>query len=98
MSESNKNDIFNIPKNSLEYPDIEISIPLQLMMILPIQSQHLIINKKHRKLMTDTLSGIRHYYPDKFELSMYLKEWLWMCIPILPQIDLLYLNSIIYPS
>lgn len=80
-------------QNCDKYPDMKISIPLQLMMILPIASNHLIINSDHRKMMSDTLSGVRHYYPDEFQMEMYLKEWLWMCHPRLPEIDIKYLNS-----
>ena len=75
------------------YPDIDISIPLQLLMILPPSSIHLIKNEKHKKLMTDINEGVLHYYPINFNISTYLKNWLWLCKPKLPNIDINLLMS-----
>ena len=75
------------------YPDIDISIPLQLLMILPPSSIHLIKNEKHKKLMSDINEGVLHYYPINFNISTYLKNWLWLCKPKLPNIDINLLMS-----
>ena len=81
----------DIPYNEL-YPNIKISIPLQLLMILPPSSIGL-INKKYHKLMTDIKQGVLHYYPKDFKVDTYLKDYLWLCNPILPDIDINLLNS-----
>ena len=75
------------------YPDINITIPLQLLMILTPSSIHLIKNEKHKKLMTDINEGVLHYYPINFNISTYLKNWLWLCKPKLPNIDIKLLIS-----
>ena len=80
-------------EDDLLYPDIDISIPLQLLMILPPSSIDLIEDDKHKKLMTDINKGVLHYYPKNFGISIYLKNWLWLCQPKLPNIDIKLLNS-----
>tara|TARA_Y100000389_G_scaffold89318_1_gene85791 strand:- start:3092 stop:4855 length:1764 start_codon:yes stop_codon:yes gene_type:complete len=75
------------------YPDINITIPLQLLMILPPSSLHLIENKNHKELMTNINKGVLHYYPHNFNVDTYLKKWLWLCDPKLPDIDIELLNS-----
>ena len=88
------NSMFKININFCElYPNIKITIPLQLLMILPPSSSYLIKNKKHKELMTDINKGVLHYYPINFEVETYLKNWLWLCHPKLPDIDITYLNS-----
>jgi len=84
---------FKIDINNEElYPDIKISNDLQLLMILPPDSKNLIKNKYH-KLMNKNNSGVYHYYPKDFTISCYLKKWLWLCKPRLPDIDIKYLHS-----
>jgi 5'-3' exonuclease len=84
---------FKIDINNEElYPDIKISNDLQLLMILPPDSINLIKNKYH-KLMNKNNSGVYHYYPKDFTISCYLKKWLWLCKPKLPDIDIKYLHS-----
>lgn len=84
---------FKIDINNEElYPDIKISNDLQLLMILPPDSKNLIKNKYH-KLMEKNNSGVYHYYPKDFTISCYLKKWLWLCKPRLPDIDIKYLHS-----
>ena len=61
-------------------------------MILPPSSIGL-INKKYQKLMTDIKEGVLHYYPKDFKVDTYLKDYLWLCNPILPDIDINLLNS-----
>ena len=86
--EQKYNDDFkiNIEYDKL-YPDINITSELQLLMILPPSSNHL-INNKYRKLMINNDNGVQHYYPKDFKISTYLKRWLWLCKPMLPDIDL----------
>lgn len=84
---------FKIDINNKElYPDIKITNDLQLLMILPPDSKNLIKNKYH-KLMEKNNSGVYHYYPKDFIISCYLKKWLWLCKPKLPDIDIKYLHS-----
>jgi len=87
----NDNFKINIEYNNL-YPDIKISTELQLLMILPPSSIHLIDNKYH-KLLKDINCGVLHYYPKDFGISTYLKKWLWLCKPKLPDIDIVLLYS-----
>lgn len=87
----NNNFRINIGYNDL-YPDIKINIELQLLMILPPSSIDL-IDKKYHKLLTDINCGVLHYYPIDFGVSTYLKKWLWLCKPKLPDIDIILLNS-----
>lgn len=87
----NNNFRINIEYNNL-YPDINITTELQLLMILPPSSINLIDNKYH-KLMKDINSGVLHYYPVDFDISCYLKKWLWLCKPKLPDIDIELLKS-----
>ncbi len=81
----------NIDYNNL-YPNIEINHELQLLMILPKSSNHL-INDKYKTLMCDENSGVYHYYPKDFKITTYLKKWLWLCKPMLPDIDLQLLHN-----
>lgn len=84
---------FKIDINNEElYPDIKITNDLQLLMILPPDSKNLIKNKYH-KLMEKNNSGVYHYYPKDFIISCYLKKWLWLCKPKLPDIDIKFLHS-----
>ena len=98
--ENNENIIINEPKHfkiNIEYnklyPDIKITIPLQLLMILPPSCSQLIENEHHRDLMTNINKGVLHYYPINFNIDTYLKKWLWLCSPKLPDIDIEFLNS-----
>jgi len=87
----NKDFKINIDNNNL-YPDVDINIDLQLLMILPPSSKNL-IKKKYHKLMEDIDMQVLHYYPEDFEISTYLKKWLWLCKPKLPDIDINLLLS-----
>lgn len=91
-SNEGKNIKINIPFNEL-YPDIKITIPLQLLMILPPSSFNLLEKEEHYKLMTDINEGVLHYYPIDFKVDIHLKDYLWLCNPILPDIDIKLLNS-----
>ena len=87
----NKDFKINIDNNNL-YPYVNINIDLQLLMILPPSSKNL-IKKKYHKLMEDIDMEVLHYYPEDFEISTYLKKWLWLCKPKLPDIDINLLLS-----
>jgi len=91
-SNEGENIKINIPFNEL-YPDIKITIPLQLLMILPPSSFDLLEKQEHYKLMTDINQGVLHYYPTDFKVDTYLKDYLWLCNPILPDIDIKLLSS-----
>ena len=91
-SNEGKNIKINIPFNDL-YPDIKITIALQLLMILPPSSFNLLEKEEHYKLMTDINQGVLHYYPIDFKVDIHLKDYLWLCNPILPDIDIKLLNS-----
>ncbi len=91
-SNEGENIKINIPFNEL-YPDIKITIPLQLLMILPPSSFDLLEKQEHYKLMTDINQGVLHYYPTDFKVDTHLKDYLWLCNPILPDIDIKLLSS-----
>ena len=91
-SNEGENIKINIPFNEL-YPDIKITIPLQLLMILPPSSFNLLEKHEHYKLMTDINQGVLHYYPTDFKVDTHLKDYLWLCNPILPDIDIKLLSS-----
>jgi len=61
---------------------------LQLLMVLPPSSVKLLQSEKARKIMTDVNQCCSHYYPTEFEIVTFLKQYLWECIPILPDIDI----------
>ena len=91
-SNEGENIKITIPFNEL-YPDIKITIPLQLLMILPPSSFDLLEKQEHYKLMTDINQGVLHYYPTDFKVDTHLKDYLWLCNPILPDIDIKLLSS-----
>jgi len=92
MRKYNDNFKININNDKL-YPNINISRELQLLMILPPSSSHL-IEDKYKKLMSNNEHGVLHYYPKDFKITTYLKKWLWLCKPMLPDIDLEFLYEI----
>jgi 5'-3' exonuclease len=63
---------------------------MQLLMVLPIQSSHL-LDKAARSLMENIQNGSVHVFPHQFKLSTFLKMYLWECSPLLPDIDVDYL-------
>ena len=91
-SNEGENIKITIPFNEI-YPDIKITIPLQLLMILPPSSFDLLEKQEHYKLMTDINQGVLHYYPTDFKVDTHLKDYLWLCNPILPDIDIKLLSS-----
>lgn len=68
-----------------QFPDIPPE--LQLLLILPIQSSHL-LPPTIRSLATDINSPLRYMYPKSFGLITYKKIKLHECVPDLPRVDL----------
>jgi 5'-3' exonuclease len=67
-------------------PRIEYNTDLQLLIVLPPSSKHL-LKHEYAKLMTDVSLGCVHMYPDTFSIGTYLKTFLWECHPELPPVD-----------
>lgn len=61
--------------------------PLQLMCVLPPQSASLLA-KEYQDLMKDPQHGLACYYPTGFALCTFMKDFMWECTPILPDIDI----------
>jgi 5'-3' exoribonuclease 1 len=59
---------------------------LQLLLVLPPQSSHL-LPSNIQPLMTNMFSGCIHEYPWKFQLLTYLKTKMWECCPNIPNIN-----------
>jgi 5'-3' exonuclease len=77
--------------NEIFYPDIDIDEKLQLVMILPRYSHKLFPNElKH---ICEDLNPFLHLYPFTCKLHVYLKFYLWQCVPMLPDIDLIKLHE-----
>ena len=68
---------------------------LQLFMVLPPSSNYLIPNEKLRHIMCDISCGCLHYFPTGFKISTFLKNYLWECSAILPELDILYIDFMI---
>ena len=60
---------------------------IQLFLILPIQSNHL-LDDKLKELTTDIKKGFKHLFPLEFKIQTFLKNHLHECLPILPIIDI----------
>ena len=82
ISYLNVNDVKEIKKNGNFLPS-----EIQLFLILPIQSNHL-LSDKLRELTTDIKKGFKHLFPIEFKIQTFLKNHLHECLPILPIIDL----------
>jgi 5'-3' exonuclease len=62
---------------------------VQLLLILPIQSNHLLsFDKEIQSLMTDNKKGFIHLFPKEFKIQTFLKTQLHECGPILPMINI----------
>jgi 5'-3' exonuclease len=64
-----------------------LSSDIQLLLILPIQSNHL-LNDKYKFYTTDYSKGLKHLFPTEFKIQTFLKTHLWECCPILPMINI----------
>ena len=60
---------------------------LQLLLILPIQSNHL-LDENLKKFTTDIKKGFKHLFPIEFKIQTFLKTHLHDCLPILPILDI----------
>lgn len=75
------------------FPKVTYDTDLQLLMCLPCASRHL-LKPELRRIMTDISLGCTHYYPERFQLTSYLHNFLWECSAKLPQIDVHKLNEV----
>lgn len=76
----NINDIkFNLTKS--------LTPEQQLLAVLPYSCNNL-VSKKYRYLMTDKTSPIKDMYPSEVKIDMIHKDMYWMCIPMLPYLDI----------
>ena len=87
-------DIYDYLKNSkLDINKITFSLskPLQpcvqLLTVLPPSCVD-IMPKKYSKIVTDSNSPVIDMFPTKVELDMIGKDMYWMCVPILPYLDI----------
>lgn len=71
-----------------------VSPQIQLLVVLPKYSINL-INYKYRKFMENIEYGLKHMYPDDYKIITFLKTHLWECMPILPTINIQYIQSIV---
>lgn len=90
------NQLINIDKNQfLDNSQFQAMMKngiLQLLMVLPPCSNYLIPNQKIKSLMTNASQGCLHYFPTHFKISTFLKQYIWECSAILPDIDIKYLH------
>lgn len=77
---------FQQMQKQLKKTSIKIDSTLQMLMVLPPQSQKC-IPLKIQKIYTSINLGCIQYFPNKFEISSFLKHQLWECIPLLPYVD-----------
>ncbi len=77
---------FNNIQNKLKTSKPKIDSTLQMLMVLPPQSQNC-VPKKLQQLYNSVELGCTHYFPIKFELTSFLKHQMWECIPKLPVVD-----------
>jgi len=62
---------------------------MQLLLILPIQSNHLLdFNRKLKDLTMEEKEGLLYLYPKEFKIQTFLKTQLHECNPILPMINI----------
>jgi 5'-3' exonuclease len=67
----------------------------QLLLILPIQSNHLLnFDEELKSLTTDSKKGFTHLFPTEFKIQTFLKTQLHECFPILPMINIYKIKSI----
>lgn len=71
----------------IEKTRIEISPIVQLLIVLPYESKHL-VGAKYQKYFDEISLGLKHMYPTEYKIQTFLKTHLWECEPILPTINL----------
>lgn len=91
----NMGDIDDLLKNSIQknYPQIRYDTDLQLLMCLPPSSKSL-LKPELRAIFSDISLGCVHFYPEKFKMTSYLKNFLWEASPILPLVDIEKLQKV----
>ena len=80
-----------VPSDSDSVVPSHVPSYIQLLIVLPKYSVNLLA-KKHQRYMLDIYSGLFHLYPVKYEIQTFLKTQLWECSPILPLININYIN------
>lgn len=68
------------------YPKTQYDTDLQLLMCLPPSSYGL-LKPEYQSIMLDERHGCLYMYPEKFQMTTYLKNYLWEASPILPHVD-----------
>lgn len=69
-----------------------VSTDVQLLCILPIKSRAL-LPARLQPFMTDPAYGCAHLYPRTFRLRTYMKTRLWECVPVLPPLDVAWIQE-----
>jgi 5'-3' exoribonuclease 2 len=93
-------DISNYLKVKDHIPDIKsngnfLLSKYQLLLILPIQSNHLLDFDENLKLLTtDNKKGLTYLFPKEFKIQTFLKTHLHECYPILPMINISKIKNI----
>jgi len=93
-------DISNYLKVKNNIPDIKsngnfLLSKYQLLLILPIQSNHLLDFDENLKLLTtDNKKGLTYLFPKEFKIQTFLKTHLHECYPILPMINISKIKNI----
>jgi 5'-3' exonuclease len=72
--------------------DAFVSTDVQLLSILPIKSEAL-LPAHLRPFMRDADLGCAHLYPRTFRLHTYMKTRLWECSPVLPPLDVAWIEE-----
>ena len=86
--------LFTVSSFSLLNKIYETSkLPQTDLKVINAQQTNFIKSQWYSKLMEDIDMQVLHYYPEDFEISTYLKKWLWLCKPKLPDIDINLLLS-----
>ena len=72
--------------------DAFVAAPVQLLSILPAKSVEL-LPPALRPLMREPRLGLAHLYPRAFALHTYVKTRLWECHPVLPPLDIAWVEE-----
>lgn len=65
---------------------------MQLLMVLPLHSKSLLTKTLH-PIVDDITQGCVQYFPLRFNITSYLKTYLWECSAILPDINIQKLST-----
>jgi 5'-3' exonuclease len=71
--------------------NFELNANLQLLIVLPLESKHL-LDEQYQKYMEDSVMGLKHLYPKTYKIHTFLKTHLWECAPDLPTISIDHLK------